>query len=118
MSIQRWSQDVILVDLPEDLTTHGELKTVTAMLRAGCVSDVVLDFSRVQVVGGAWLTQLQKIQRLVHEGGHKLILCGVAPGMRGVFSIAHIEDLFEFAEDSVGLHPIGQGTACDVAWIP
>lgn len=99
MSIQRWSEGVILVDLPEDLTKHRELQTVTALLRDGCVCDVVVDFSGVQVVGGAWLTQLQKIQRLVHEGGRKLILCDVAPAMRSVFTIAHIDDLFEFADD-------------------
>ena len=99
MSTERWSEDVILVDLPEDLTKHRELQTVTAMLRDGCVCDVVVDFSRVQAVGGAWLTQLQKIQRLVHEGGHRLILCDVAPAMRGVFTIAHIDDLFEFVDD-------------------
>ncbi len=99
MSIQLWSEDVILVDLPEDLTKHSELQKVIAMLRAGRVCDVVLDFSHVQVVGGSWLTRLLKIQRLVQEGGHKLILCDLAPAMRGVFAIAHLEDLFEFADD-------------------
>ncbi len=69
------------------------------MLRDGGACDVVVDFSHVQVVGGAWLTQLQKIQRLVNAGGHKLILCDVAPATRGVFTIAHIDDLFEFAAD-------------------
>jgi anti-anti-sigma regulatory factor len=99
MSIQRWSEDVILVDLPADLTTHNGLQTVIAMLHAGGTRDVVVDFSHVRVVGGAWLTQLQRIQRLVNQGGHKLILCDVAPSTKGVFTIAHIDDLFEFAKD-------------------
>ncbi len=99
MSIQQWSQDVLLVDLPEDLTKHNGLQTVIAMLRQEGARDVVVDFSNVRVVGGAWLTQLQRIQRLVHEGGHKLILCDVAPATRGVFTMAHIDDLFEFAKD-------------------
>ncbi len=99
MSIYRWSEDVILVDLPEELDKHHELQTVIAMLRHGDACDVVVDFSRVRVVGGAWLAQLQKIQRLVNEGGHKLTLCSVAPALRGVFTIAHLDDLFEFAED-------------------
>ncbi len=99
MSIQRWSEDVILVELTENLQRHNDLHAVIALLREEGVCDVVVDFSRVQVVGGAWLTQLQKIQRLVQAGGHKLILCDVAPATRGVFTIAHIDDLFEFAED-------------------
>jgi len=99
MSIDRWSEDVILVDLPEELEKHDELQTVIAMLREGGVCDVVVDFSHVRSVGGVWLARLQKIQRLVNEDGHKLTLCSVAPATRGVFTIARLDDLFEFAED-------------------
>jgi anti-anti-sigma regulatory factor len=99
MSIERWSQDVILVDLPEELDKHHELQTVIAVLRDGGACDVVVDFSRVQVVGGAWLVRLQKIQKLANECGHRLTLCNVAPATRGVFAIARLDGLFEFAED-------------------
>jgi anti-anti-sigma regulatory factor len=99
MSIQRWSQDVILVDLPEDVEKDHALQGVIALLRHGGDCDVVVDFSQVQVVGGTWLTRLDKIRRLVHAGGHRLILCGLTPAIRGVFTIAHLDDLFEFADD-------------------
>jgi anti-anti-sigma regulatory factor len=100
MSIQRWSEDVIVVDLPEELRKHNELQTVIAMLRDGCTCDVVVDFSQVQVVGGPWLARLQRIQTLANESGHKLTLCGLAPATRGIFTIAHLDHLFEFAEDN------------------
>jgi anti-anti-sigma factor len=99
MSIYSWSEDMILVDLPEELNRHDELQTVIAMLRDEGACDVVVDFSHVRVVGGAWLARLQKIQRVVNEHGHKLTLCSVAPATRGVFTIAHLGDLFEFAKD-------------------
>jgi len=99
MSIQCWSQEVLLVDLPEDLARQDELQIVLRMLHNGGVCDVVVDFSQVHVVGGAWLTHLLKVQRLVHEHGHKLTLCGVAPVMRGLFTIAHLDSRFGFAED-------------------
>ncbi len=99
MSIQRWSEDVILVDLPEELGRHDELQTVIVMLRHGGTCDVVVDFSQVRVVGGAWLARLKKIQSLANECGHKLILCNVAPATRGIFTIAHLDDVFEFAQD-------------------
>ena len=99
MSIHRWSEDVILVDLPEEVNKQDELQTVIGMLCDGDVCDVVVDFSHVRVVGGAWLARLQKIGRLANECGHKLTLCSVPPATRGVFTIARLEDLFEFAED-------------------
>ena len=80
---------------------HGETGAqVGQKLRDGGACNVVVDFSRVQVVGGAWLARLQKIQRLVNERGHKLILCSVAPTIKGVFTIARLDHLFEFAGDT------------------
>jgi anti-anti-sigma factor len=99
MSVYRWSQDVIVVELPELLQRHDELQTVIRMLRQGSPCDVVVDFSRVQVVGGAWLARLLRIQKLVNECGRKLTLCGVAPAIRGIFAIVRLDDVFEFAED-------------------
>jgi anti-sigma B factor antagonist len=99
MSIERWSEEVILVELPGRLEKDNELQTVIRMLRQGNHCDVVVDFSHVQLLGGAWLTRLLKIQRLVEEGGHKLTLCGVAPAIRGIFTIARLDHLFDFAED-------------------
>jgi anti-anti-sigma regulatory factor len=69
------------------------------MLREGCDYDVVVDFSRVDVVGGACLAGLLEIQKLVNEHGHRLTLCSVAPATKGVFTIARLDGVFEFAED-------------------
>ena len=99
MSIHRWSQDMILVDLPGELKNQNELQTVIAMVRDRDDCDVVIDFSHVDVVGGACLAGLLEVRRLLHACGHTLTLCRVAPATRGVFTIARLEDLFEFVED-------------------
>ena len=99
MSIHRWSQDVILVDLPRELEKHNELRAVIGMLRDRGDCDVVVDFSHVDVVGGECLARLLEMRRLLNDCGHKLTLSSVAPATKGVFTIARLEDLFEFAED-------------------
>jgi anti-anti-sigma factor len=99
MSIHRWSQDVILVDLPGDLDKHSELQTVIEILRDEGVCDVVVDFSGVDVVGGTCLAGLLELRKLLRDSGHKLILCSVAPATKGVFTVARLDNLFEFAED-------------------
>jgi anti-anti-sigma factor len=98
MGIYRWSQDMILVDLPQELEKQNELQTVIAVVRERGDCDVVIDFSHVDVVGGACLAGLLEVRRLLKACGHKLTLCSVAPATRGVFSIARLDDLFEFAE--------------------
>ena len=99
MSIQRWSENVILVDLPGEPERHDELQTVIGMLRAGDDCDVVVDFSHVDAVRGTCLADLLDLQGLAEEGGHKVTLCRVAPAIRGLLTIARLDDLFEFAED-------------------
>ena len=99
MSIHGWSEDVILVDLPRELEKHSELQTVIGMVRDSGDCDVVIDFSHVDIVGGACLAGLLEIRRLLNDCGHKLTLCSVAPAIKGVFAIARLDDLFEFAED-------------------
>ncbi len=99
MSIQRWSENVILVDLPEEPERHDELQTVIGMLRAGDDCDVVIDFSHVDAVSSTCLADLLNLQGLVEECGHKVTLCSVAPAIKGLLTIARLDDLFEFAED-------------------
>jgi anti-anti-sigma factor len=99
MCVHRWSQDTILVDLPGGLENQSELQGVIAVVHDRGDCDVVIDFSQVDVVGGACLAGLLELRRLLQAGGHKLTLCSVAPATRGVFTIARLEDLFEFAED-------------------
>jgi len=99
MSIHRCSQDVILADLSRELEKHNELQTVMGMLRDRSDCDVVVDFSRVDVVGGACLAGLLEVRRLLNDCGHKLTLCSVAPATKGVFTIARLDERFEFAED-------------------
>jgi len=99
MSIHRWSEDVILLDLPRELEKHGELQTVIGMVRDRGDCDVVVDFSHVDVVGGACLARLLEMRRLLTDCGRKLTLCSVVPAIKGVFTIVRLETLFEFAED-------------------
>ena len=99
MSVYCWSKDVILVDLPGELEKHNELQRVIGMLRDGDNCDVVIDFSRVDVVGGVCLAKLLEIQRLVNERGHKLTLCGAAPAIKGILTVARLDDVFDLAED-------------------
>jgi len=63
-------------------------------------------------------TGLLEIRRLLTDCGRKLTLCGVAPAIKGVFIIARLDDLFEFVEDRVGLHPIDEGPAQEVVCLP
>ena len=99
MNIQDLAQGLILVDLPRQRQEEDELQRVIDRVRQQGECDVVVDFTHTETVGGAIFTQLLELQQLLQEGGHSLILCGVASASRGVFAIARLEDVFVFVKD-------------------
>ena len=99
MGIQRWSEDVILVDLPRGWEENNELQTVIEMGHPKSDSNIVIDFSNVDIVGSTTFARLLELRQMLLDSGHKLVLCGLSPATKGVFSIARLDSVFEFVED-------------------
>lgn len=99
MSIQNWSENAILVDLPQEPEIGDELELVVQIVRdrGGC--DVVIDFSSVDVVSSSSLSRLLKLRELLADSGSRLILCGIAAVTRGVFKVTGLDKVFEVADD-------------------
>ena len=99
MGIQNWSDDIILVDLPAEPDLGDELKTVTEMVRDRGDCEVVVDFSKVDIVTSSSLSKLLKLRKLVGDCGHRLVFCSVAPATKGVFMITGLDGIFEIVDD-------------------
>jgi len=99
MGIQNWSEDIILVDLPQEPEIGDELKTVTEIVRDRGDCDVVVDFSRVDIVTSSSLSKFLKLRKLLADCGHRLVFCSVAAATRGIFTVTGLDGIFEMADD-------------------
>jgi anti-anti-sigma factor len=99
MGIQNWSDDIILVDLPQEPNMGDELKTVTDISRDRGDCDVVIDFSKIDIVTSSSLSKLLKLRKLLADCGHKLVFCNVAPATKGIFTVTGLDGIFELADD-------------------
>jgi anti-anti-sigma factor len=99
VGIQNWSEDVILVDLPQEPDMGEELKTATEMVRDRGDCDVVIDFSSVDIVTSSSLSKLLKLRKLLADCGHRLIFCNVAAATKGIFTVTGLDGIFEIADD-------------------
>jgi anti-anti-sigma factor len=99
MGIQNWSEDIILVDLPQEPNMGEELKTVVEMVRDRGDCDVVVDFSNVDIVTSSRLSKLLKLRKLLADCEHRLIFCNVAPATKGIFTVTGLDGIFELADD-------------------
>ncbi len=99
MGIQNWSEDIILVDLPQEPELGDELKTVTEVVRDRGDCEVVVDFSDVDIITSSSLSKLLKLRKLVGDCGHRLVFCSVAPATKGIFTITGLDGIFEMVDD-------------------
>ncbi|MHC4571864.1 MAG: STAS domain-containing protein [Planctomycetota bacterium] len=99
MGIQNWSEDIVLVDLPQEPNMGEELKTVTEITRDRGDCDVVIDFSNVDIVTSSSLSKLLKLRKLLADCGHRLVFCNVAAATKGIFTVTGLDGVFEVADD-------------------
>ena len=99
MGIQNWSEDILLVDLPAEPEMGEELKTATQMARDRGDCEVVIDFSKVDIVTSSSLSKLLRLKKLLSDCGHRLVFCNVAPATKGIFTVTGLDGIFEIVDD-------------------
>src|SRR4030042_6122117 len=98
MGIQNISEDVLLVNLPpKEPQISGELKRLNELVVTDSDCDVVIDFSGVEIINSSDLSNLLTLRALLREHGHKLVLSNVAVLTKGIFTVAGLDAVFEFA---------------------
>jgi len=99
MGIQKWSENIMVVDLPQEPQMVDELKSVISIVRDTSDCDVVVDFSVVDIITSSSLSALLRLHKLLTDSGHKLVLCCVPKATKNVFTITGIDELFSFTDD-------------------
>jgi len=99
MAIQQWSDEIIIVDLPDEPEMTDELISLTEFLVDKESFSVVIDFTGVGGITSAGLSRLVQLRQLAAQGGHRLILCNIDPSTEEIFSVTGLADLFDLTED-------------------
>ena len=99
MGIQNWSENIVLVDLPQEPQICEELKAVLEVVRGRGDCDIVIDFSSVDIVTSSSLSALLRLHKLLTDCGHRLVFCNVAIATKSIFTVTGIDELFEFVDD-------------------
>ena len=110
MGINNITEDVILVELPsEGQRRSDELKAVNEVVSNKNDSDVLMDFSRVEIMNSWDISNLLILQNLLNEAGHKLVLFGMATVTKCIFVVAGLSEVFTFADNkAAALEAVGK----------
>ena len=99
MGIQNWSEEILLVDLPQEPEMGDELKTVLTTVRDRGDCDVIIDFSNVDAPAASSLSKLLKLRKVLGDCGHRLIFYSVPGATKGTFTVTGLDGIFEIATD-------------------
>ncbi len=99
MSIENWSENIILIQLAREPQMGEELETCLAMIQNQPAYSVVVDFSNVEIVTSSSLAKMLKIRKQIRDNGGSLVLSSVRAQTRKVFEIAGLDQVFEFVDD-------------------
>jgi len=115
MGIRNIEEDVILVALPpQGERRSDELKAINEVVGNRNDCNVLMDFSRVEIMNSWDLSNLQILQNLLAESSHKLILCNVKTVTKCIFVVAGLSDVFTFAENGAAAMRLLGKTASSV----
>ena len=113
MAIQNLSENVVLITLPEQPQRGDELEKVSKLQSEKLNCDVVVDFSKVQVLTSEILCGLITLNRSLREFGRLLVLCNVPSKIKHILFPNKmlywkgLTTVFEFAKDEwAALHRI------------
>lgn len=100
MGIKNLSKDALLVELPSKSPKIAmQLKAVNETVSKNGNCDVIIDFSRVEIINSANISNLLILHNMVQNSGHRLIFCNVATVTKCIFVVAGLNEVFEFVDD-------------------
>lgn len=110
MGMKKISDDVILVELPsKSPKIANELKAVNdaASKQGNC--DIIIDFTRVEIINSSNISNLLILHNLQLGIGRRLVLCNLHTVTKCIFVVAGLNEVFEFADDrSAALATVAQ----------
>lgn len=75
-----------------------EFETLNGMLSEKIEHDVVMDFSKVEMLTSESLCGLLILSKLLGGARHELVLCSVPPAINDIFKRTGLLSIFEFAD--------------------
>jgi anti-anti-sigma factor len=104
MSIQQWSDTIVLVELEDDPGFTDDMTPLMELLDGNDQLDVVLNFTGVNYLNSSNIAKLLRLRKLLISRDRKLILCGVSTHVWGLFLVTGLDKVFNFCDDvSMGL---------------
>jgi len=97
MSVQRWNEEMLVVQLSNDPQLSEDMAEVKDRLHGHCC-DVVLDLADVTLITSSGLSKLLRLRKYMIDAHRRLILCSIQDRVWSVFLATGLDTIFEFTD--------------------
>ena len=98
MGIQKWSDEITVVELCDDPQFTDDMTALMDDLEAN-PTGVVLNFAAVGFINSSNLAKLLRLRKILVGAGKRLILCDVNTQVWGVFLVTGLDKIYEVTND-------------------
>lgn len=99
MSIEKWSDDILVVELQDDPAFTDDLTTLIDRIEDKADVDIVLNFAAVNYLNSSNIAKLLKVRKRLINSKRRLVLCGIDTNVWGLFLVTGLDKVFRFADD-------------------
>ena len=100
MTVEQWSDNVLLGELADDPQFTDDLASAIEMCTAQPRTDVLLTFTNVNYLNSSNIAKLLKLRKLVMiTNQRRLKICGINTHVWGVFLVTGLDKIFDFVDD-------------------
>lgn len=115
MGIQNFSEDILLITLPEQPQYGDEIEIVNRMLSDSVDLDVMVDFSKVEILTSESICGLMILSKLLQGAERKLVLYNLPSAIRQIFERTGLVSVFDLAGDELDARQHIQDTESSMA---
>ncbi|MBI4717994.1 MAG: STAS domain-containing protein [Planctomycetes bacterium] len=98
MSIENWSDNILVVDLQDDPAFTDDLSALIEQVEADKEVAVVLNFTGVNYINSSNIAKLLKLRKKLIADHRRLVLCELNTNVWGLFLVTGLDKVFEFAD--------------------
>ena len=101
MGIQNFSEDVLLITLPEQPQHGRDIEIVNKLLSDSVDFDVLVNFSKVEILTSGSICGLMILDKLLTGSGRKLVLYNLPSAIKQIFVRTGLLAVFDLADDEL-----------------
>ncbi len=98
MSIESWSDNILVVELQDDPGFADDLTALFEQLDVNKDVDVVLSFAALSYLNSSNIARLLRLRKQLATNKRRLVLCGINTNVWGLFLVTGLDKVFEFAD--------------------